>query len=62
MDNIEERFNVEEIISQRVAALQPEKLEELIMKLLNKEFRFIELVGAILGFVIGWLQVLMVVV
>ena len=62
MDNIEERFNVEEIISQRVAALQPEKLEELIMNLLNKEFRFIELVGAILGFVIGWIQVLLVMV
>lgn len=60
MDNLEERFNVEQIISERVAAMGPEKLEELIMKLLRKEFRFIELVGAILGFLIGWLQVLLV--
>lgn len=56
MENIEERFNVEQIIRDKVAQLPSEKLEELIMKLLKKEFKFIEYVGAIIGFLIGLIQ------
>jgi uncharacterized membrane protein YheB (UPF0754 family) len=51
---------VEQIIQERVALLPAEKLEGLIMKLLKKEFKFIEYIGAIVGFVIGLLQVAMV--
>ena len=57
--NIEERFNVEQIIKDKVAQLPPEKLEDLIMMLLKKEFKFIELIGAVIGFLIGLLQVLL---
>lgn len=60
MSNLEERFNVEEIIQERVALLPAEKLEGLIMKLLKKEFKFIEYIGAIVGFIIGLLQVVLV--
>lgn len=59
MANIEERFNVEHIIREKVNNLSPERLEELIMKLLSKEFKFIEYIGAVIGFLIGWIQVLM---
>lgn len=61
MANIEERFNVEHIIKEKVGLLSPERLEDLIMMLLKKEFKFIEYIGAVIGFVIGWIQVLMVV-
>ncbi len=61
MANIEERFNVEQIIREKVNHLSPERLEELIMMLLKKEFKFIEYIGAVIGFIIGWIQVLMVV-
>ena len=57
MENLEERFNVEEIIKEKVAQLAPEKLEGLLMKLLAKEFKFIEYIGAVVGFIIGLLQV-----
>jgi len=60
MENLEERFNVEQIIQERVALLPAEKLEGLIMKLLKKEFKFIEYIGAVVGFIIGLLQVAMV--
>lgn len=60
MENIEERFNVEQIIKDKVTDLPSEKLEDLIMKLLKREFKFIEYIGAVIGFVIGWIQVLMV--
>jgi uncharacterized membrane protein YheB (UPF0754 family) len=60
MDNIEEKFNVEHIIKEKVALLPPERLEDLIMKLLKREFKFIEYIGAIIGFIIGWIQVLII--
>lgn len=57
MGNLEERFNVEEIIQDKVSQLPSEKLESLLMKLLSKEFKFIEYIGAVVGFVIGLFQV-----
>jgi uncharacterized membrane protein YheB (UPF0754 family) len=60
MENIEERFNVEQIIKDKVAQLPSEKLETLIMNLLKKEFKFIEYIGAVIGFIIGWIQVIIV--
>lgn len=57
MANIEEKFNVEHIIKEKVAHLPAERLEDLIMKLLKREFKFIEYIGAIIGFIIGWIQV-----
>lgn len=59
--NIEERFNVEQIVKEKVSNLAPERLENLLMTLLKKEFKFIEYIGAIIGFIIGWIQVLLVV-
>ena len=59
MANIEEKFNVEHIIREKVNHLSPERLEDLIMKLLKREFKFIEYIGAVIGFIIGWIQVLM---
>jgi len=60
LSNIEERFNVEQIIKEKVNNLSPERLEDLLMALLKKEFKFIEYIGAIIGFIIGWIQVGMV--
>ena len=59
--DIEERFNVEEIIKEKVNNLPSNKLEKLLMNLLEKEFKFIEYIGAVIGFIIGWIQVLMIV-
>lgn len=55
--DLEESFNVEEIIKEKVNDLPSEKLETLLMTLLEKEFKFIEYIGAIIGFIIGWIQV-----
>lgn len=60
MEHLEDKFDVRAIIEQRVAQLPTEKLEEMISKLLRKEFKFIEYIGAVIGFIIGWIQVLMV--
>lgn len=60
IEEIEQKFDVEEIITDKVAQLSPSKLEELIQGILKKEFRFIELTGAILGFFVGLVQVVFI--
>jgi uncharacterized membrane protein YheB (UPF0754 family) len=60
MENLEGTFDVEKIVRQKVSLLSPITLENLIMGILKKEFQFIELIGAVLGFMIGVIQVLLV--
>ena len=55
-EKLEENLNVKEMVKERVNAFSSEKLEELLNQLMKKEFKFIELVGAILGFFIGCIQ------
>ena len=38
-------------------AFSSDKLEEMLLGIMRREFRFIEGVGAVLGFVIGWIQI-----
>ncbi|MCZ2442590.1 MAG: DUF445 family protein [Flavobacteriales bacterium] len=60
IEEIEQKFDVEAIITDKVTQLSPEKLEGLIQGILKKEFRFIELSGAVLGFLVGVIQVLFI--
>ena len=46
-----------DLATEKVEAFSTEKLEELLTSLMKKEFRFIEWVGAFLGFLIGCIQV-----
>mgnify|MGYP001157335012 CR=1 FL=1 len=55
-EKLEENLNVQEMVKDRVNAFSSEKLEELLNQLMKKEFKFIELVGAVLGFLIGCIQ------
>ncbi len=55
-EKLEENLNVEAMVKEKVNAFSSEKLEKLLNQLMKKEFKFIELVGAILGFLIGCLQ------
>lgn len=60
VNDLEKVFDVEEIITEKVTNLPTEKLEALMMGIIEKELTFIEWVGAILGFFIGLVQVLLV--
>jgi uncharacterized membrane protein YheB (UPF0754 family) len=57
MDNLEQMIDIEYMISEKVSELSPEKLERLIMGILKKEFVFIEWIGALIGFLIGIMQI-----
>jgi uncharacterized membrane protein YheB (UPF0754 family) len=52
-----EKVDVEETVYQKVSTYSSEKLEYMLMGVLKGELKFIELAGALLGFVIGLLQV-----
>jgi uncharacterized membrane protein YheB (UPF0754 family) len=55
--NLKNELDLEHIVTQKVAAFSSDKLEELLLKIMSKEFRFVEWIGAIIGFLIGLMQV-----
>ncbi len=59
MGHLQQELDLEKIVIQKVASFSSDKLEEILQSILSKEFRFVELIGAVLGFIIGLLQVLL---
>ncbi len=57
--NLKEELDLEQIVTQKVAAFSSDKLEEVLYQIMSKEFRFVEIIGAVIGFIIGSLQVLL---
>jgi uncharacterized membrane protein YheB (UPF0754 family) len=55
-DKLESSLDVREMVKDRVNGFSSDKLEHLLNELMKKEFRFIEIVGAVLGFIIGCMQ------
>ena len=56
-EKLENEIDIKKLVSQRVSNFSSQKLEELLNQLMKKEFRFIELIGAIIGFLIGCFQI-----
>ncbi len=53
-------LKVEEVVEEKVARFSSDKLEEILLGIMKQEFRFIELIGGVLGFIIGCLQIFLV--
>lgn len=49
-------LDVQRIVEEKISAFSSEKLEEIVFSIMRKEFRSIEVVGGILGFLIGLIQ------
>lgn len=56
--HLKEDLDLEKIVTEKVGAFSTEKLEAILYQIMSKEFRFVEIIGAVLGFVIGLVQVL----
>ena len=56
IETLGERVDIKKIVQTEINSLKPADLEVLLQALLQKEFKFIELSGAILGFFIGCIQ------
>jgi uncharacterized membrane protein YheB (UPF0754 family) len=59
INNLKHDLDLERIVVEKVAAFSSEKLEKMLNQILTKEFRFVEVIGAALGFFIGVLQILL---
>ena len=54
---LKNQLDLEQIVTDKVKAFPSDKLEDILYQVMAKEFRFVELLGAVLGFLIGILQV-----
>jgi uncharacterized membrane protein YheB (UPF0754 family) len=57
-NEMETRLPIRELVETRISEFDLPKLEKIVEEIAGKEFRAIELLGAVLGFVIGVLQLL----
>jgi len=58
-DNLGARIDIEAIVIDKVSNFSSDKLEEILVAIMKKEFRFVEIIGGVLGFVIGLVQLLL---
>ena len=57
---LDQTLDVHQIVEEKIANFSSNKLEELMLAVMRREFKFIEVIGAFLGFMIGLVQVLLV--
>jgi uncharacterized membrane protein YheB (UPF0754 family) len=57
---VENKLDVQGLVTDKIAAFPVEKVESLVLAVASRELRAIELLGAVLGALIGVLQVLVI--
>ena len=60
-NKLKNEVDVEAIVYEKVLNFSSDKLEEILYSIMKKEFKFIELLGGVLGFLIGIIQLCIVV-
>jgi uncharacterized membrane protein YheB (UPF0754 family) len=55
---IDQEFDVHALVEQKISAFSSEKLEEILVEVMKREFQFIEWVGAVLGALIAAVQLI----
>ncbi len=58
MKNIESQLDLEKMVTEKVAGFSSDKMETILNQIMSKEFLFVEIIGGVLGLIIGILQVL----
>lgn len=61
LNKAKENVNIQKIVEEKINELDLEKLEEIIIKVAKKELKHIEILGLVLGAVIGVLQGILVI-
>lgn len=59
MGRLQEDFTIEEMVSAKIAAIPPATIEQAVLATMKKEWLHIKLLGALAGFMIGVLQLIM---
>jgi len=55
--HLQEDLDLEKIVVDKIAGFSNDRLEAMLNEFMTKEFRFVEVIGAALGFLIGLLQI-----
>lgn len=55
-NSLGQKIDIEKIVTEKVAGYSSDKLEEILLSVMKKEFWFLELVALVLGFIIGLMQ------
>ena len=58
MKNLESELDLEKMVTDKVYGFSSDKMELILNQIMSKEFRFVEIIGGVLGFIIGLFQVL----
>lgn len=58
MRNLESKLDLEKIVTEKVYGFSSDKMETILNQIMSKEFRFVEIIGGVVGLLIGILQVL----
>jgi uncharacterized membrane protein YheB (UPF0754 family) len=56
MGRLQEDFNIEEMVTSKIAAIPPAVIETAFLEMMKTELRLIKITGALLCFIIGWVQ------
>lgn len=58
-DSLRHKIDVQRMVTEKVSNFSSDKLENILNAIMKKEFFFVEVIGGVLGFIIGLLQVLL---
>ena len=62
MKHLESQLDLEKIVTEKVSNFSSDKMEEILNQIMSSEFRFVEVIGGVLGLIIGIVQVLITVI
>jgi uncharacterized membrane protein YheB (UPF0754 family) len=58
MGTLKDQLDLEQIVVSKVASFSSDKLEDILNQIMSKEFKFVEIIGGVLGFIIGLVEIL----
>jgi uncharacterized membrane protein YheB (UPF0754 family) len=60
LEKVESKIDFKEIIQKKIEQFDPSKLESIVYAIASKELKAIEILGGVLGFIVGLIQLLLV--
>lgn len=55
--SLRQELDLEQIVTEKVKNFSSDQLEDILYQVMSREFRFVEIIGGVLGFLIGLMQV-----
>lgn len=55
-ESLKQKIDIEQMVTDKVANFSSDKLEDILAAIMKKEFRFVEILGGVVGFIIGLVQ------